>query len=120
MTISSILIVEDEREFTLLLRMVLEHAAGGARVGESARADDALAEAAATQPDLILLDVHLPDGDGGRLVPRLRQASPSSTIVLMSSDPDTQASAPEETMWIDKARLLAALPGVLAGAEIPG
>lgn len=118
MATSSILIVEDEREFMLLLCMALERIAGGAEVGEAVRADHALAQAAATQPDLILLDVHLPDLDGWTLLPRMRHASPASTIVMMSSDPDTNALAASEAIWIDKARLLAALPGVLSGAGI--
>lgn len=115
---SSILIVEDEHEFMLLLRMVLEHSRTGAELGGVGRADEALAEAAATHPDLILLDVHLPDEDGAELVPQLKQASPSSMIVLMSSDPDTRRGVPGETIWIDKTRLVAALPGLLSAAGI--
>lgn len=120
MAAPAILIVDDEREFLLLLRIVLEQVVSGAEVGGVERADEALAEAAATQPDLILLDVHLPDEDGGALVPRLRNASPGSMIVLMSSDPDTHRPEHANTIWVDKANLLSALPSLLSGAGISG
>ena len=54
-----ILIVEDDSQIRRFLRASL--AAEGYRLHESLTADDGLAQAAARQPDLILLDISLPN-----------------------------------------------------------
>ncbi|MBV9050326.1 MAG: response regulator, partial [Solirubrobacterales bacterium] len=58
-----ILIVEDDPSFRRLVRALLT-ARGYLVVGEAASAGEGLALAAAVQPDAVLLDVDLPDGDG--------------------------------------------------------
>jgi two-component system nitrate/nitrite response regulator NarL len=54
-------------------------------VGEAAGADEALALAAALQPDSVLLDVNLPDGDGLSVARRL-SADGGPRVLLMSTD----------------------------------
>lgn len=114
----SILIVEDEDEFRLLLRLVLDQSYGCRDVTEVSFADEALAAAAQGKPDVILLDVHLPDGDGVVLLPSLQAVSPGSSIVLMSSDPDTRTML-DGAAWVDKAHLLEMLPGMLGLGAAP-
>src|SRR5699024_6079292 len=59
----SVLIVDDHEIFRTGLRSSL---GDGFRVhGEAATVDDAINLIADTQPDVVLLDVHLPGGDGG-------------------------------------------------------
>lgn len=66
-----ILVVDDEPDFTHLLKLNLEQT-GAYEVREEHRAARALATARAFKPDLILLDVVMPEMDGGELAARLK------------------------------------------------
>jgi two-component system nitrate/nitrite response regulator NarL len=53
-------------------------------VGEAANDREALRELAKTAPDIILLDINLPDMDGGELARRIRQMFPMVKIIAFS------------------------------------
>ena len=58
-------------------------------VGEASSAEDALAVLARTRPDLILLDLELPGMSGIDAIPRLREISPQTRVlVFTASDTD--------------------------------
>ena len=81
-----LLVVEDDPDMRELIKVTL---AGDARltvVGESTRAEEALAEARARRPDLIVLD-HFIEGDvmGLELAPQLKAVAPESKILLFTS-----------------------------------
>ena len=80
-----ILIVDDDPSFRRLVRALLT-ARGYLVVGEAASAGEGLALAAAVQPDAVLLDVDLPDGDGLAVAARL-SADGRTQVILTSSDP---------------------------------
>jgi DNA-binding response OmpR family regulator len=65
-----ILLIDDEPDFTNLLKLFLEKT-GDYDVKEENRGEHALAAARAFRPDLILLDVMMPDTDGGQVAARL-------------------------------------------------
>lgn len=74
MSQKKILIVDDEESLTRLIKLNLE--AGGAyRVKTENRADHALSTAKEFKPDLVLLDVMMPEVDGGDIAAML-QADP--------------------------------------------
>jgi two-component system, OmpR family, KDP operon response regulator KdpE len=75
-----VLVVEDEPPMTRLLHTVL--LGGGYRVFEVATAREALLQAAGRTPDLVLLDLGLPDGDGVDVVRRLREWMRAPIIVV--------------------------------------
>lgn len=64
-------------------------------VGEAADAGEALRRAAQLQPDVILLDHHLPGVSGVDLLPGLREAAPAARVLMLtvSEDADTLALA---------------------------
>ncbi|QHB33415.1 two-component system response regulator KdpE [Yersinia canariae] len=76
----NILIVEDEKEIRRFVRIALE--GEGWRVFESDTLQRGLIEAGTRKPDLIILDLGLPDGDGLSYIQDLRQWSAIPIIVL--------------------------------------
>jgi len=76
----SILLVEDDASIRRFLRISLE--AHGFRVHEARRGSEGLALCAELVPDLVVLDLGLPDIDGQVLIPRLRDWVSVPIIVL--------------------------------------
>lgn len=76
----NILIVEDEKEIRRFVRTALE--GEGLRVFESDTLQRGLIEAGTRKPDLIILDLGLPDGDGLDYIRDLRHWSSIPVIVL--------------------------------------
>lgn len=64
----TILLIEDEPEIRRFLRTTLP--AHGFHIHEAATAHDGLTQAKAWNPDLILLDIGLPDFEGTEVIPR--------------------------------------------------
>jgi DNA-binding NarL/FixJ family response regulator len=54
-------------------------------VAEAANGKDALKLAAKDKPDIILLDIRMPDGDGLATLEKLRQKSPESKVIMLST-----------------------------------
>ncbi|MBP7968109.1 MAG: two-component system response regulator KdpE [Brachymonas sp.] len=75
-----VLLVEDELHIRRFLRSALE--GEGCRVWEAATLQRGLLEAASRQPDLVILDLGLPDGDGVQLVQELRSWSQLPVLIL--------------------------------------
>ncbi len=77
---AGILVVDDEVEIRRFLRISL--AAHGYDVMEAARGETALAAAASGHPELVILDLGLPDMDGVEVIRRLRAWSNMPILVL--------------------------------------
>jgi DNA-binding NarL/FixJ family response regulator len=80
----SVLIVDDHAGFRSWARVVLE-SAGFEVVGEAGDGSSGLAESERLRPDVVLLDVRLPDIDGFEVADRLGARSNGTRIVLISS-----------------------------------
>ena len=80
----SVLIVDDHPAFRASARRMLE-ASGYAVVGEAADGAAAIAAVGELAPELILLDVQLPDLDGFEVAARLRALGAEAEVVLTSS-----------------------------------
>jgi DNA-binding NarL/FixJ family response regulator len=81
---ATVLVVDDQREFRALARELLE-ADGFVVVGEAGDARSALDAAHALRPDVVLLDVRLPDGSGVDVARQLRLWAVAPTVVLTST-----------------------------------
>ncbi len=75
-----VLIIEDEPHMRRFLRASLR--ANGFQVIEAATAREGLAQAAGRNPEVILLDLGLPDGDGRDVASELRRTTRAQIIVL--------------------------------------
>ena len=60
-------------------------------VGEAATAEEALARVPSSQPDVAVLDVRLPDGDGVEVCRDLRSAMPELKCLMLTSYADDEA-----------------------------
>ncbi|SFR02241.1 MULTISPECIES: two-component system response regulator KdpE [unclassified Enterobacter] len=76
----SVLIIEDEQAIVRFLRTALE--ADGLRVYDAGTLSRGLLDAATRKPDLVILDLGLPDGDGIDFIRDFRQWSQVPVIVL--------------------------------------
>jgi two-component system KDP operon response regulator KdpE len=86
-----ILVVEDDPQIRRFLRATL--AAEGYRFQEAVTAEEALTLAAAHHPDLVLLDLGLPDRDGLDVISQVRQWSQAPILVLSARGQETDKIA---------------------------
>jgi DNA-binding NarL/FixJ family response regulator len=80
----TVLIVDDHAGFRRMARRVLE-AGGLTIVGEAEDAASAICAARVLDPEVVLLDVLLPDGDGFAVAEAIAQLAGRARIVLTSS-----------------------------------
>jgi len=81
-----VLVVDDEVQIRRFLRIGLD--ANGYRVYETDTGQDALVKAAQVRPDLIILDLGLPDINGLDVLKRLREWTQTPVIILSVHDAD--------------------------------
>jgi CheY-like chemotaxis protein len=79
----SVLIVDDHPAFRMSARALLE--AEGFTVAEAGSAGAGVRIAAELGPDVVLLDVQLPDFDGFQAAAQLARITPAPTVILVSS-----------------------------------
>jgi len=83
----TILVVDDEIGIRRILRVCLTSA--GFVVHESASGREALRSVSEIQPDLILLDLRLPDMDGSKVVTRVRESNQCPILILSIRDQES-------------------------------
>ncbi len=83
-----VLLIEDEAQMRRFLRAALT--AHGYRLVESETAEEGLRQATAYNPELVLLDLGLPDLDGLEVIRRLREWTAAPILVLSARDQEEQ------------------------------
>ncbi len=92
-----VLVVDDSAWLRQSIRVALERA-GLIVVGEAADGGQALAQAEAQRPDVVLMDLRMPGMDGIETTRALRQRQPGTYVVLWTGEDDAQlASAIRES-----------------------
>jgi DNA-binding NarL/FixJ family response regulator len=79
-----VVLVDDVPELRLLVRLTLEDAPGIEVVGEAANGRKGVEVVTATDPDVVLLDLSMPDMDGLEAIPLMRAAAPNARVVVLS------------------------------------
>jgi NarL family two-component system response regulator LiaR len=83
-----LLIVDDHSVVREGLRAFLRLQEGIEVVGEAASADDAVSVAATASPDVVLLDLVMPEGDGIGAIRRLLEVAPGVRVLVLTSFAD--------------------------------
>ena len=79
-----VLLVEDHETVRAGLRLIIDGQTDMAVVGEVADGSIALSDARALQPDVVVMDVSMPDGDGIRATAKIRSECPAVRILGLS------------------------------------
>jgi two-component system, OmpR family, KDP operon response regulator KdpE len=119
------LVIDDEPQIRRLLRVTLE--AEGYRVVDAATGQDGLVQAAQRRPDVVVLDLGLPDLDGLEVLKRIREWSRVPVIILSVRDQEDEKVAALDsgaddyvTKPFNSAELLARLRAALRHGQPPG
>ncbi len=90
-----VLAVDDSKIFLRVADSVVSATTGLRLVGTAASGDEAIRLLPDLQPDLVLLDVHMPGIDGLETARLIRDLRPETVIVHVSADPEGVAAAAE-------------------------
>ena len=79
-----IMVVDDTEDVRELVGTILRHA--GYEPVPKATAAELLASFTEAQPDVVLLDLGLPDGDGMELLPKLKKQWPDTEVIMLTGN----------------------------------
>jgi DNA-binding NarL/FixJ family response regulator len=88
-----IFIADADRELRLALQILIHQESGMYVTGMAVRTEGLAAQVAASQPDVLLLDWHLPGGSIADVLAELGQSGSRPKVVAMSVNPDTEQDA---------------------------
>lgn len=86
-----VLIVDDHEVVREGLRALLNRREGMEVVGQAGTVADAITEATRMKPDVIVMDVRLPDGSGIEACREIREARPETKVIILTSYADEEA-----------------------------
>jgi len=91
--VTRVLLVDDHRAFTEALAVAIERHPDLSCVGTPTTIAECLAMVEQAAPDVILLDIYLPDGDGIEAMAAIRARRPAARIVVMTGYTDVDVMA---------------------------
>lgn len=86
-----VLVVDDHAVVRIGLKTLLSSTNGFRVVGEAGNVTDAVSQAAQVHPDVVLMDVRLPDGSGVEACRRIKADNPDVRVVMLTSYQDEEA-----------------------------
>jgi two-component system response regulator AtoC len=79
----SVLVADDDASIRSLLRQLLTDE--GYSVTEAATGTEVVAQVAESSPDLVIMDVRMPELDGIEALPKVKSASPKTSVLIMTA-----------------------------------
>jgi DNA-binding NarL/FixJ family response regulator len=89
--VTRVLICDDHEVVREGLRTLLSRRQDLAVVGEAGTMQDAIDTAAKVKPDVVIMDVRLPDGSGVEACRAIREARPETHVIMLTSYADDEA-----------------------------
>jgi DNA-binding NarL/FixJ family response regulator len=86
-----ILIVDDHEVVRMGLRSLLERRSRFLVVGEAASMAESIRAAQQSQPDVVIMDIRLPDGNGVEACREIRETNPNAKVIMLTSYADDEA-----------------------------
>jgi DNA-binding NarL/FixJ family response regulator len=112
-----VVLVDDVPELRLLVRVTLEEDPAIEVVGEASNGREGVEVVQATDPDLVLLDLSMPDMDGLEAIPLMREHAPNARVVVLSGHEAGRVSLEAldqgASRYINKASGLQTIPQVI-------
>ena len=96
----SILTIDDHSTFTELLTAALDREPDLRSVASATTAKSGVEQSMALKPDVVIMDYHLPDGDGLTAAARILADAPNTRIVMLTGDPTPDALRTAASMGI--------------------
>jgi DNA-binding NarL/FixJ family response regulator len=113
-----VMIVDDSAIVRRRLVEMMGHVARVTLTGEAGSVAEALEKIPLLRPDVVVLDLHLPDGDGVAVLESVKRAVPAPVVVMLSNYSDdfyrTWCEAAGADFFLDKAKQFDELPGILS------
>jgi CheY-like chemotaxis protein len=88
-----VVVIDDSEDIRAVLQLALARDPGFEVVAEAADGRAGAEAVTAHQPDLVLLDISMPEMDGLQVLPLIRQASPTSVVVMLTGLSEEVAAA---------------------------
>lgn len=91
MSMRKIMLVDDHEVVRVGLAALLRRRGDFEIVAEAAVAEEAIEKAAQTRPDVVIMDIRMPGGSGTEACRRIREVSPQSKVIMLTSFADDNA-----------------------------
>jgi two-component system response regulator DesR len=97
-----ILLADDNKDSRSALALLLETRLGASIVGEASTMESLLEQAAATRPDIVLLDWELPGKPVADRIVVLRSVAPGVLVIVISARPESASQAVAADAFVNK------------------
>lgn len=91
----AVMVVDDQPAFRRVARAVIDATRGFEHVGAAASGPDAVRDTDELHPDLVLMDVRMPDMDGFETAQRITRSHPDCVVVLLSLENLDELDGPD-------------------------
>lgn len=85
-----VVLVDDHSVVRAGLRFILDDEDGVEIVGEASTASEAIEQIAKTRPDIVFMDISLPDGNGLAVTKRVRDSYPETRVIILTLHEDEE------------------------------